>query len=157
METNIYNTAYEIFRYEPAKTNSIRLDIINQTDSGMIFEILAILMCEGLKIKLPNVIQNNRNINNFINTLKQYFQSFSMDFDYEILEDDEEINFGFYNFLNFQANVTYELFKIKTQFKYYDFFIPYEPGIHNSTELKDYLLCIKIGDLCFRIQFKFLR
>lgn len=152
---NIYNIAEQIFSEEPQEPHSIQIDIVNQTDCGILFEILCILFCECVQKKLPNVLRNNRNVENFILILKQYFRSFSMDFNYERIELRDH-NGEFFKLLNFQLGREY-FFGIRTEFNYYDFSIPYEPGIHNANDLNAYHLLIRVRDHIYKIEFSLFR
>lgn len=150
MQNNIYYICQQIFRQEPQESNSIQLNILNQNEPSILYEILCIMLCECLQFKLPNIIQNNHNVERFIFTIRQYFQSFNFDLQYELLDN---YSSECYRFLPFQVNKIY-FFGIKCEFLYYDFFIPYEPGIHQSSNLNDYHICIKLENQIYRVTFK---
>ena len=150
---NIYHIAREIFSEEPQDPNSIQIEITNQTNPAVIYEILCILMAECLELKIPNLIRHNRNVGNFIIRLKQYFQSFGFDFTYDhFIEADFEQTF--YNVLPFQFNTPYQNVQMRSEFVYYDFHILYEPDLHMSNSLSEFKLCIKIGGDIYRLMFK---
>jgi hypothetical protein len=149
---DIYDIANEIFSEEPREANSIRLELLEQGSPAILYEILCILMCECLERKLPYVLQNNRNIDQFILTLLEYFHSFGMDFQYEILEDYNTREC--YHMLPFQLNRRYNYFGVRSEYIYYDFTLPYEPDIHQGNSLEDFKLCIRIRNITYKITFK---
>lgn len=153
MSNNIYSIAYEIFMQEPQPPNSIQIEIMNNNNPAIIFEIASILFCECIELKLPRLLRNERNINDFILQLKQYFQSFGMDFNYQHLTDYPG---SFNNSLSFQLGKTY-FFQMRTEFRYYDFLIYYEHDVHESNNLTDYVLILKLFDNYYHVSFKFLR
>lgn len=150
---NIYQIASEIFKYEPQDPHSIQLQIVNHEDLSIVFEVMCILFGECLELKLPGVINNNRNVNNFIMTLKEYFHSFGMNFDYIQTNNNQH----HINCLTFQPDRTYQNIELRTDFLYHNFLISYEPGIHNSNTLQDFKLSIKIGNIFYQITFKHYR
>lgn len=150
---NIYNIAEQIFNQEPKEQNSIQLDIINNANPAILFEILTILLCECLEKKLPNILRNNRSITVFILNIKQYFHSFGMDFNCIKLENHSG-EFG--HTLSYQSNRRY-FFGVRTEFMYYDLLIPYEPDIHITDEINSFKLLIKIRDQIYQVSFKALR
>ena len=152
---DIYNIAQQIFTQEPQDANSIQLSIINNANPAILFEVLSILFCECLQIKLPNIIRNQGNIDNFIITLKEYFYSFGMNFNYEKINLNEHTG-EFFHILPYQVNRRY-FFGVRTEFIYYDLLIPYEPDIHMTDELNNLKLLIRIQDHIYRINFKLLR
>lgn len=152
MKQDIYDIAREIFRYEPGPPNSIQLEIVNQSEPSIVFEILSILLCECLEMKLPGIIRNNRNMEIFILNLRQYFNSFGINFNYQIILNNQ---LDFYQILPFQVNRTYNNFGIRTEYQYYDFFLPYEPGIHESDNLKQFFISINVRGLIFRLNFDY--
>lgn len=152
---NIYNIAQQIFNQEPQGVNSIQIDIINNVNPAILFEILSILMCECLEIKLPNILRNNHNISQFILNIKQYFHSFGMNFDYKLINIREHGG-DFRHSLVYQTNRSY-IFEVKTEFLYYDLLIPYEPDIHITNELNNFKLLIKIREQIYQITFNPLR
>ena len=154
MQNDIYYIAREIFNNEPQPPHSIQLDIINQTNCAVLFEILSILFVECLDLKIPAYVRNQHSIERLIEVLKEYYQSFSMDFDFEIVENDDR---DCHRILTFQTDRLYNLFGIRTEFKYYDFYIPYEVGLHTSNTLDDFKLCIRFNGVTYRISFKLFR
>ena len=151
---NIYNISREIFSEEPKPPNSIQLELVNQSDISVLFEILSILLVECLEMKLPNILRHNRNIDTFAIQLKQYFQSFGFDFNHEKLE---EYNFEFKNHFIFQTNKIYNIPKIRTEFLYHDHTYMYIPGLHNSDDLENFKLCFKVRNDIYRLKFKLFR
>lgn len=153
---NIHQIALKIFSKEPEPKNSIQLEIVNHKEPAIIYEILAILFAECLEIKLPNILKYNKNIDKFITTIKQYFNSFGIDFDLELLDKNNYNTRDFFNVLLFQVNKKYHNFFLRSEYKYFDFFIPYEPSVHTTINLSELKLCIKVKEEYYRIGFKFL-
>ena len=151
---NIYNIAREIFTQEPHQPNSIQLDLVEESDTSILFEILSILLVECLEMQLPNILRYNRNIDTFAIKLKQYFQSIGFDFTYEKLET---YNFEFKNHFLFQPGKLYYIPKIRTEFLYHNQTHMYIPGLHNSNNLKNFKLCFKINNDIYKLTFKFFR
>ena len=151
--TDIYHISAKIFNKQPQKPNSIQL-YLDKGDMNELFEILCIMIGECLNLKLPNLIKYNRNISNFITTLKQYFQSFGFDFNYQIITDPDNHEFRFNNYYDFQVEKLYN-FKMVTKFIYHDFLMNYIPGIHNSNNLSDFVLYLKIKQTIYQLNFNY--
>jgi len=148
---NIYNIAQKIFTFEPQPANSIQLDLVEQSDMSILFEILSILIAECLEIQLPGIVRNNRNISTFIIKLKQYLQSFGFDFSYEKLEED--VGRLFQQRFTFQVDKLYKIAQVRNEFNN----CIYIPGLHNSDHLEDFKLFIKVKEDIYKLNFKFYR
>ncbi len=164
---DIYEIANQIFSNDPKKRLSIQLDLSNE-DISEVFEILCIFMAECLQIKLPRpggasppAVLNTEsreitnNINEFILTLKLYFQSFGFNFQYDIINRDNTLLLKDYYL--FQVDKKYNFINLATEFIYNNIYMSYIPGLHKSNNLGDYVLYLRIREIIYKIKFNFLQ
>ena len=150
---NIYNIAQQIFSQEPQEPDSIHLELVEESDTSILFEILSILLIECVELQLPKILRHDKSIDTFIIKLKQYFQSFGFDLTYDRVE---QYNQEFKNYFVFQPNKLYNISRVRTEFINHNHTYMYIPGLHNTDNLKNFKLCVKINNNIYKLSFKFL-
>ena len=154
-----YQIATELYSREPQPANTIQWQLQDMGDVTCIFEILSILVAEYVEKKLKIVLRGNKSLEQFIDTLKEYFRSFGMKLECKEVKTIPHVPFK--NFFTFQVNQHYSYAKFGTKVcrtvnntKYNSIYIP---GMIPSKNLNEYILCVNdVTGHYFEINFHYL-